>query len=66
MSRRGLARVEDAQRRAVQQPVERGPDDRPQILTLAAWKIQVEPAHGVRLGESVAEVQERVERNWIR
>jgi hypothetical protein len=47
----GLAGVEGAQRRAVQQPVERGRGDRPQILTLTAGKIQAGPGQGMRRGE---------------
>ncbi len=47
----GLARVERAPRRAIQQPVERRLGDRSQVLTLRGGKIQVEPAQCVRRRE---------------
>jgi hypothetical protein len=40
----GLAGVDRAQRRPVQQPIEGCLGDRPQVLILTARKIQVEPA----------------------
>ena len=47
----GLAGVEGSQRRAVQQPVERGIGDRLQILTLTAREIQIQRAQDLRRGE---------------
>jgi hypothetical protein len=39
----GLTGIERPQRRAIRQPVEGSPGDRPEILALAAGKAQVEP-----------------------
>jgi len=47
----GLIGVEGAQRRTVQDPVERGLGDRAQVFALAAGEIQLQPAQGVRRGE---------------
>jgi hypothetical protein len=47
----GLAGVPRTQRRPVQEPIQSRLGDRPQVLTLAARKIQVEPSQGVRRRE---------------
>ena len=48
----GLAGVDSAQRRPVQQPIESCLGDRSQVLILTARKIQVEPGQGVRRGNA--------------